>query len=379
MNDRDDPPTQPLFPWKAGRLGGDVAPVLGVELGQEALHLVQLAGGDGMPRIRVAASVPWGSERDVALGSARRLRALLDMARDQVDLRGDAAVVCLPADHARLMVATVRVSDGMSEEEAFRAQVLDRLEGGPDAWLVDRIPLTVPDPACVERRMMLALVARDEAEAYRACLADAGLDVRATELGPVALRRLVSVLAGRPPYPSMVLVNIGRTRTFLTLVAGRRLVLDRPIAGGEDDVLRALAVAMRMAVPAVRVILYRFGLVPRADLPQPSAAAGDLGAQLRLRARPALTGLVEDIRQLMTYAAAHPRAGPVQRVLLLGSAARWPGGDSLLGELLGVPVEQLDPLSLLDALPGAAGHVDPTCPAALAVATGCALHHHSTL
>jgi Tfp pilus assembly PilM family ATPase len=89
--------------------------------------------------------------------------------------------------------------------------------------------------------------------------------------------------------------------------------------------------------------------------------------------RPEFKRLVDEIGKVLVYVASQSRGDSVDIIYLLGGIARWPGIEKLLGEMLALPLEVMNPLLRFNA-----ENIDQLDPeqavgAGFAVATGCAL------
>ena len=90
--------------------------------------------------------------------------------------------------------------------------------------------------------------------------------------------------------------------------------------------------------------------------------------------KPQFMRLVDEVRRAILYAASETRGRGVTQVYLLGSIARWPGSDHLLGSLIGSNVAKIpDPLSVFPSEKGNEGGAENHSAPEIAVATGLAL------
>jgi Tfp pilus assembly PilM family ATPase len=192
------------------------------------------------------------------------------------------------------------------------------------------------------------------------CLRRAGLEVEAMEIAPMAVRRLVAGFASDPiDLQSGDIALVLRMRgasTELTLLSGQRLLLYREIGIGTDAIVQAVAKGLDSELEAARDLLALYGVGLGAGLPGPSDSFGssdeirlpgdaeEVCGTLREIVRPSLRALVEQAHKAISYAAFQTRGTSIDKVYLLEGGASCPGFESLLAEMLHLPVEFLRPL-----------------------------------
>jgi type IV pilus assembly protein PilM len=349
--------------------GARIGP-LGLELSREKLHLVQLERTDeGRITLRAHASVPLPCERAELERSPRALRKLLARAFAADHFKGRQTVLAMPPGHFRTMPLSYQLASGQSEDSVIGALMAERLEGPLTDYVIDYLPVRTRAREG-ERLALVAVSPRADVLAHLELARLAGLQVDALEIGPVAIRRLVSALSSGSESEVVLVLNTGIDASYLTVIAGRRLLLDQELRFGESMLVDRIATALELSASRARELVLRTGVDPA-----PRAQRGDVaGASDALREilRPELARLVEEIERACLYVASETRGANVARVYLLGALARWPGADRLLGELARVQIATMpNPLTLLGG-EARAVQADSLAPE-LAVATGLAL------
>lgn len=347
-----------------------------MDLGQQHLYMVQLDFRTEGPLLRTATAVPYPEEQAELLESGRRLRDLVRQARTGQRFAGTRAVVCLPPDEVKLGLVQYRVGADSQEASIVLRQAMERVDGVPEDWIVDYVPVQAPAEGDGERTALVACARREKVIGYLDRLHDAGLEVAAVEVGPVALRRVVNALAEIRDESNVLTINFGRDRTFFTVYSNRRLSLDREVAFGENELTGRVAETLDMSVGEVRELLYRYGLSDAAPC-GPANHAGDdpqaVSNTLAAIVKPRLLELADEVEKAVIYTAAQLRGAGIDCVYLLGGMARWPGAGPFLAHLLALPVRVLNPFEALAVDNGGASR-DPSDPVAgYAIATGCAL------
>jgi len=361
-------PLARVLPAVARRRHGPI----GLDLGPEHVNLVQMAvRGDGA-RIRALASVPYPDGRDAALASPAALKALLRAAMKGQPFAGRSVVTCMPADKVRLWPESYRVTHDRSEGATVLGLAMERLGGEPSDWVVDFIPVRRASADAVERDAIITAARRDAVLSRLELIEGAGLEVQAVEVGPVAIQRLVAAVADTTAEQNLLTINMARGRTYITVFAGRRLMVERDAAIGEQDLLTRLARDLDMEVDAARRLLYRHGLAADADADAGAEEEGGVAATIAAILKPALMSLMEEVEKVVIYTASKLRGAAVDRVYLLGGIARWPGAAATLNRMLSLPVDVLDPLEAF-ASANAGGGGEQAGNAGVTLATGCAL------
>lgn len=313
---------------------------IGLEIAQQALHLVQLQGtAAGSLALQASASVPYEGERATLLATPARLKALLRSALGSGPFRGRRVVTALPADSVRILPIHYE-SAGQDDAKAILKVLGDRLGGDLSRQVIDYIPVR-SSPGQSERLALAAFAPREGVLAYLEPLRHAGLSVDFLEVGPTAIRRLVTALGSDDYTDNTLAINFGETASYLTMISGRRLLMDQAVSLGQLELLAQLGKALQMPESEARALVDRYGLgAPQA--PASGAKAEEIGQTLAEIIKPSLLRLAEEVNRALIYIASETRGAPVDRIYLLGSLARWRGMDRLLSAQLAVPVATLD-------------------------------------
>jgi type IV pilus assembly protein PilM len=359
--------SQTLRSLARGAAGGPI----GLDIATEKLHMVQLTADDDPPVILAAISLPYAGGRDALLADRKKLKALIDRARSARPFRGNIVVSSLPQSDLKTMALTYQRAAGQSEAEAIITELRDRLKEEIDDSVVDYIGIHSHDGQSAEKNAVVAIARRDRVLAYLEVLESAGLRVDALDFGPAALTRLVASMGQDVSHANALLINFGKERSYLSLIWGRRLMLDREVEFGETRLVMRLAKTLDMAQALAADLLYRHGFH---DV---GAEAGTDEAEITRTTtevlRPEFSALAGEVAQTLIYAASKTRGQSVERIYLMGSAARYPRIASLIEGLVSMPVEVLNPFTVFTARPDAyvLAELDPI--AGIGMATGLAL------
>ncbi len=346
---------------------------IGMELAGQKMHLVQLEGSsDRNVALRAHASVPFPGRRDDLLKSPEAFRKVLQRGLQGDKFKGRRAVLAMPAGFFRTMSLGYQVKAGLSDEQVIAQLMQERLDGDIHDYVIDWLPVRTR-VGSDERLALVASSPRQNVIDYLEIARMAGLRVGALEIGPAAIRRLISVMPSDDEADVTLVINTGQQSSYLTMIAGRRLLFDKKVAFGERPLLQCLGQTLELNEEHARGLVLRTGLegARRGVL-----ADEDAWEALVEILRPQFRKLAAEIERAFLYVASQMRGGAVTRIYLLGSLARWPGADAMLGDLAEVTISNFpNPLSFFAGSEGEQlpeGVTDSLAPE-IAVATGLAL------
>lgn len=370
----------------APAMRGAATPI-GLEIAADRLQMVQFDRTLTRPVIRAAISMPFAGDTQQLLGDSARLRALVRQALSSRPFRGRDVVSCLAASEVKTMMVPYQLAAGQDEAGAIMRELRERMRTELDGAVVDYLPIRHDDSPSAERSAIVAVAVRERVVAYLDALHAAGLRPLALDIGPAALARLVAALdrgsnEGSAPgratqsYTNALLLNFGQARSYISLIWGRRLMLDRDIDFGEARLVQRLGKLLSLTEPEVLRLLreHRLDSAGRAagregNDDQSAMIVSTIAEVLR----PEFAALAHEINKTLIYTASKTRGRSVDRIYLLGSIARYPGIEAVVHRLVSIPVEVIDPLTMFEVRPGAAvpGGQGPV--ASIGVATGLAL------
>lgn len=311
---------------------------IGVDIAANAIHLCQLRAYDDT-RFEIVAhtSLPFeGARLDLIADSKRLIKTLRDGLRRH-GFHGKRAVAAMPPDQVKFTPITYKAERAHAGAAVLRA-VSSRIDGPLSDYTVDYLPVR----SGLEQEESLALAAvarRDEVTSFLTSLETAGLRMQALDIGPAAIRRLMSVFySGSDGGETMLVLNAGAERSYLSVISGRRLLFDQPVEFGEQILIDDLSRALDIPPAASRELVVEHGLEPSAKAdavidPEHPDIAGTLREIVKHR----FIELVDEINRILVFTAAETRGQPIGRICVLGSIARWPGAEGLLRQLIDIP------------------------------------------
>jgi type IV pilus assembly protein PilM len=327
------------------RLRGDPAPPpIGVDFAGERLNLLQMSGAPGGAQVRAAASLTYPMPRERLFDAPPALARFVRASLASAPFAGRRVYCALPPGLVRIVPLTLQLTPGQSEAQLVAKAAREQLGIVMDESVLDYYPVRSIDGDASERHLLLAVARQAQVMAYLTLLSNAGLEPVALDIGPAAIARLLAAIQRDDLGQSALLINFGLCKSFLTVIWGRRLMLDREIDFGEGQLGAKLASALALA-PGMAVALMRehgFG----ARLPglgARDAAQPDAGRTIGDILHPEFAALAEELARTQVYVASRTRGRAVSRVYLNGSLARYPNIRQRISDLVTLPVELLNP------------------------------------
>ena len=329
--------------------GTPAAPPIGVDFAAERLNMLQLApnspeGGRG--GVCGAVSVPYPVAREQLFAEPRLLARFVQAALAQAPFVGRRAYCALAPADVRILPLTVVLAPGQTEAQAVARAAGEQIGMAVDDSVIDYYQVRSIDGDSTERQVLVAVAQRAQVLAYLAQLRDAGLDPVALDIGPAAIARLLAAMQREDLNQSVLLINFGVNKSFLTVIWGRRLMLDREIDFGEVQLAGKLAASLAMAPEIALALMREHGIGARSQAhPGGASPQQDISRTIREILHPEFAVLAEELVRTQVYVASRTRGSTLSRVYLNGSLARYPDIQERLGELVALPVEILDPFA----------------------------------
>ncbi|MDH4022271.1 MAG: pilus assembly protein PilM [Gammaproteobacteria bacterium] len=329
----------------ASRLG----PV-GLHFAGEQVHAVQLRQlASGGLRLRAWASASYPDTRDHLLANERSLRSLLSGLLGRGAFKGRTVVTALPPEMVRITSLNYQLGTAGSDPERIIKLMDERLEGPIGDYVVDYLPVRGAS-GDREKVALVATSSRAEVVQFLESLRRAGLDVAHLDITPAALNRVVGRLSPNADRrENILIINYGADQTYLTLISGQRLLMDKSIDFGANQLIRQLARALDITPELALELAIREGL---ADSKRRAAGGGQTAGPDETNpvveiVRPIFTRLVEEIRRVSLYAASESQGAGLDQIYTFGTVARWPGSSPLLSEMARLPVADTLPLTAI--------------------------------
>jgi Tfp pilus assembly PilM family ATPase len=320
---------------------------VGVYFGIERIDLVQSDYRGTERIIRTAASVPYPTDREQVLHSPVELRKLVLEAFKSRPFRGRKIVTALPPNMVQLINMHYKCRRNQSNADALLKAIRGRFGDKLDDAVVDFLPIRPRVEDQVDRAALVAIAQQDTVVEFLESLRKAGLSVKALEVGPVAIQRLLSNLRDVDDTSDKIMAfNIAEVKSFVTVVWDGDLLLDREIGIGLESIVAEVRDALDISVDQVHQLLQTHGLQHRefqqAEQKIDSLDQG-IGGTLVQILKPTFLRFADEIKKVLVYTASETQGGGIDNVYVLGGVSRWPGVDEYLTRLIGRPVKKLHP------------------------------------
>lgn len=323
---------------------------IGLHFAEEGLHAVQLRRlASGAYCLRAWASAPYRDTREDLLESPKRLQRLTQKLFKQNNFAGRRIVTAMSPEQTRITSLNFQAGGSMSDAERILRLMGDRLELPVEDYVIDYLPVRGV-PGDKEKVALVTACARADVMAFLETLQQAGFDIQDLDVGPAALNRLVSELPHNAARNgNVLLINYGAERTYLTLISGRRLLMDKEVEFGSRMLIDRIAEALDVEKEFAVDIAERQGLayaVPTLGDASQGTAIDSVNPIVEIL-KPAFGRLVDELRRACLYAASESKGEAVDQVYTFGSIARWLGANDLLSEMANIPVADSLPVTAI--------------------------------
>jgi type IV pilus assembly protein PilM len=179
--------------------------------------------------------------------------------------------------------------------------------------------------------ILLVAAKKDFIEKRLATVKEAGLEPEVLDVDVLALANVFWENYDMTPDNAVVLVDIGASLTKINIVTNSTTIFTRDVGiGGKNltqEVQNKLGISFQEA-EALKVDACTTGQIPEEILPLVTSISENIALE---------------IRRSLDFYAALPTQVPVTSVYLCGGASRLPGLANMLNEMLGLPIDYLNP------------------------------------
>ncbi len=351
-------------------------PFIGLDLGMEKLNMIQIDFKLGEPVVTAASSDYLNCSYQQLIQQPKIFKALIKSTFKSAGFKGSRVVATVPAPLLKMMFFSYQCKAAEQESQALLNALTHRVDDLAD-YVIDYLPINPQLNEQQDRMALVAMVKYDAVENFLDLLAYSGLSVEALEIGPVAIKRLLSALTHVDAPQKILTINFGTHNSYLTVIWNGELLLDREINFGMDSILEAIAKALDIDIKTAFNLLHEFGLSEHEDTQQISGNDDSgMTAVLLDILRPGFFYLSEEIKDVLVYVASETRGGAVELIYLMGSLSRIPEVDQIIDRLISIPVQTINPFFGFSAeeKPGLMTDLGPL--SGVAVATGLAMRGH---
>lgn len=227
-----------------------MARVVGIDLGSHSVKVSVLEGSFGRFESKGYFVRAVAQDAEQAPDLARKLEALAQL-KDDIGGKADVVTTTFPAEAASMRVVELPFADARQVEKTvpFEVEAIVPFELD-DMILASRILSLAPGSS----KVLVGLAEREAIRALVDGLAALGLDPRNVMLDAEALEHLSS-------GGVQAIVDMGHTRTLVTLTKDGKIVATRALLGGGRDVTLALARQLGIPYAEAEERKHRVGIV----------------------------------------------------------------------------------------------------------------------
>lgn len=337
---------------------------VGIEFDSVGVRMVQFRKQGNSVLLSSYAHLP---VPDDVRSSATKTRGFIRKALRRHRFVGRDVVTCMQPADVKIMMVSYLHQAGKADEELIVQRVAERVEGDISDYVIDFIMVRPQVKDGQERSVLVAMAQRDSVVDYLEQLRKAGLTVKVLEIEPTAIRRLVLMKHGHDHTANLMTVSMGYAQTYITVLSGRRLIYERDISFGEQQLIEQLCKELEIDGHEARTMLAREDNL-NVDISEDEQNITVTDALYGVL-KPLFMELVEDINKARVYAASETRGMPVKHVYLTNVVASWRGIEHFIDSLIEVPVSVLMPFEGIAQTGAIKTESDPRA----AVVTGMAL------
>ena len=339
---------------------------IGLDFGCNGLRLVQFCQHETGVVLHASTSVPLTK---TLRSSPKKTRALIKDVFRKNKFVGREVITCLQPNDTETVMLSYLHQAGKQDEDLIIKRMAERIDDGIENYVIDFMQVRPDAKDGQERSVLVSMARRELVIEYLELMRKAGLEVKVLEIEPAAIRRLVSVKHNNTERTdNLMTVSMGQAQTYITVLSGRRLIYERDIDFGEQQLIELLCRELELDEHAARSMLVRKKTESAED--EQADNADDISTALYSVLKPRFMELMDDINRALAYAASETRGAPVKQVYLTNLVATWCGIDTFMGSLIKVPVSVLLPFEGFDKEKDFTAQSDPRD----AVATGMALY-----
>lgn len=336
---------------------------IGIDFGPNGLRMVQFKKLDKTLELHASVHILIDNE---LRNSSSQLGALIKRALKENRFVGREIVTCVQPENVKILMLTFMRQSDKKDEEMIVQRVAERVDDKIENYVIDYMMVRPAVENGQERSVLVALAHHDEVVDYLEHLRKAGMKVKLLEVEPTAIRRLISVKHGDKHEANLMTISMGVSQTYITVLSGRRLIYQRDIDFGEQQLIELLCKELEIDEHEARTMLERGNAAYGNDSNQNEPVTVALYGVLK----PLFMKLVEDINRALIYAASETRGLPVNHIFLTNRVATWYDIENFINTLIEVPVSVLMPF---DGFKNAAAFKSDSGPRGAAV-TGMALY-----
>ena len=307
-------------------------PVIGLDIGSSAIKLVEAERKRGGWLVRRFSSVAL-PEDTIVDGEIVNHAAVVEAIKAVMQESGTKnKLVCTSVSGSSVIIKHIAIPKTNPKEledqvywEAEQYIPFDMNEISLDFEVVQE------DAGDGKMDILLVAAKKDFIEKRLATVKECGLEPEVLDVDALALANVFWENYDMTPDNAVVLVDVGASLTKLNIISQSTTIFTRDVAiGGKNltqEIQNKLGVSFQEA-EALKIDACTTGQIPEEVAPLVAAISENVALE---------------IRRSLDFYAASPTQIPITALYLCGGACRTPGLSNMLNEMLGLPVEFLNP------------------------------------
>lgn len=304
---------------------------IGLDFGHSSVNAVQLLRRGSDLRILASGSLPYPTDRAETLKTPELLHPLIKNLMTNNGFKGNHVVVSAPVGEPKVLSLSFKSATPEDVPRHVMELVKERLGGNERDWLVDYLPVNLKLKNAQDTMVMAAAMPRADSITFMEELQQAGLHLRALEIAPQALERLLKQV--ETPEANCVVINFGRHKSYLSHFLHGNLTMDREISVGLEDFVSPICESLELEESVGRNLFYTLGFGKNSEI---SPLVSPTFARLKIQ-----------IDRMNQYIASQLHGDGIDCVYLTGEVASWEQSTTAFSEALGINTKTLNPFDLL--------------------------------
>ena len=320
---------------------------IGVYFGNERIDMVQFDTSGADRRIRTASSVPYPIDRDDVLKSPAVLKKIVTEAFKEHPFSGRNIVTSLPPNMLQVINLQYRCNRDQTNANALIKAVRERFGDKIEASVIDFLPIRPRVEDQVDRAALVAIAEQETVVSFLESLRKSGFAVDALEIGPVAVKRLLTNLHDVDDNTKKIMaINVAELKSFVTVLWHGELLLDREVSIGLESIISDVMDSLSISDKEARMLLQTHGLQTAGEGKERLANSPfdqNVTETLVQIVKPTFLRLAEEINKVLIYTASETQGTGIDKIYILGGVSRWEGVDTYLSKLITRPVTKIHP------------------------------------
>ena len=354
---------------------GAVTGPIGFHFSRENLHMVQLEKHANGLRLRSGLSVRYPSDRESLLSSPSEFKPFVKKSLKKGQFKGNEIVTSLPGG-VKIINLGFQLNAGQKIEDEIVKSIIYSLGGAPEDYIIDYLPIRSESLTSSDKSVLAMVAPREKVINFLDLLSGAGLRVKTIDVGPASLGRLVSSLDHDKRYPHNLLINFAENKSYLTVFDGRRLVMDRELSLGLNNLLDTLTKSLAIDKEQALEMLSRYGFRAK----QESSSSNDsivhdqeIVDSIVEILKPYFSEVFDEVNKMLLFLKSETRGKTIEHIYLFGCIAHFPGVARFISDIFSLPASVFDPLAQITVNDGHTKHFGLEGPAHIALSVGFAM------